>query len=87
MLPSPHITDHALLRWLERVHGVDVEMWRTLMQQEIREALDAYEARACPGTAAFILSPTGDKVVTVIGAGQSQSPFQPHTIAVARVAA
>lgn len=24
----PTVTDHALVRWLERVHGVDVELFR-----------------------------------------------------------
>lgn len=26
--PRPHVTDHAVLRFLERVHGVDVEAAR-----------------------------------------------------------
>lgn len=26
--PLPHVTDHALVRWLERVHGMDMEGFR-----------------------------------------------------------
>lgn len=29
---SPHITDHAVLRWMERVHGIDL---RTVVETEI----------------------------------------------------
>ncbi|MHC2090038.1 hypothetical protein [Methylobacterium sp. CM6244] len=87
MLPSPHITDHALLRWMERVHGVDIESWRRLMLDDLRDALDAHDGRHIPGRAAFILSPTGENVVTVIGAGQALNPYQAKAIAVARAVA
>lgn len=32
------ITDHALLRWLERRHGIDVEWMRDAMRAEIEGA-------------------------------------------------
>lgn len=87
MLPSPHITDHALLRWMERVHGVDIETWRRLMLGDLRDALDAHDGRHVPGRAAFILSPTGESVVTVIGPEQAPSRHQSRSIAVARAVA
>ena len=31
----PVITDHALLRWLERVHGIDVEWMRSQLAAEV----------------------------------------------------
>lgn len=73
---TPRITDHALLRWMERVHGVDVEAWRSLMRDEVRGALDvAGRTRAGCGPA-FILSEDGGHVVTFIAAGQQVSPFR-----------
>jgi len=35
------ITDHALVRWLERVHGIDVEAYRSLLMHEVRPYLEA----------------------------------------------
>lgn len=87
MIPSPHITDRALLRWMERVHGIDVKSWRHLMLGDLREALDAHDGCHVPGRAAFILSSTGERVVTVIGADQDPSPYQTTTIVVARAVA
>ena len=89
MIPTPHITEHALLRWMERVHGVDVAAWRALMEADIREALDAYSARrrAEVGEAgAFILTGIGDRVVTFISADQLPSHLHNRTVVVARVA-
>lgn len=37
------VTDHAVLRYLQRVHGVDVEL--------VRETIAAAVAHALPGTA------------------------------------
>ena len=35
---SIRITDHAVLRWLERVHGVDVEGFRQQLLSEVEAA-------------------------------------------------
>lgn len=60
--PLPRVTDHAVLRYLQRVHGVDVEV--------VRETIAAAVAHAPPGTASvhaaglrFVLR--DGKVVTV----------------------
>ena len=68
MTAYPHITDRALLRWMERVHGIAVEGWRALMRAEVEDALQAYEGRHSPGDAAFVLH--GPRVVTTLGPGQ-----------------
>ena len=65
----PAITDHALLRWMERVHGIDVEGWRELMRQELAASLEAYEGECQPGASAFLISPD-QRVVTVLADGQ-----------------
>lgn len=33
-----HITDHALIRYLERVHGVDLEAFRAALRAEVSDA-------------------------------------------------
>ena len=35
------VSDHALLRWLERVYDVDVEYFRDQLRAVVRESLDA----------------------------------------------
>lgn len=33
-----HVTDHAVLRYLERVHGVDVKAFKDALRAEVSEA-------------------------------------------------
>lgn len=35
------VTDHALLRWLERVHGIDMEKFRCDLDVIVRDAVRA----------------------------------------------
>lgn len=65
---APEITDRALLRWMERVHGIDVEGWRALMRAEVEDALRAYEGRRHQSEAAYVVN--GPRVVTTLGPGQ-----------------
>ena len=61
----PSITDHALLRWMQRRHGIDVEAWRSLMADELRASLDAYTGDCAPGRPCFVITTQG-RVVTVL---------------------
>lgn len=79
-----HITDHALLRWMERVHGVDVQEWRRIMRSELEASLSAYDGLPRTGQPAFIVS-AANRVVTVIAAGQRPSQKE-QGCAVPRVA-
>ena len=38
--PRHHVTDHALIRWLERHNGLDVEALRCALGRRIDEAVD-----------------------------------------------
>lgn len=79
------ITDHALLRWMERVHGVDVETWRALMQAEIEDSLSAYEGRADTSVPEFVIQ--NGRVVTCIGPGHRiKEQRRPGAVCVPRVA-
>lgn len=80
---APEITDHALLRWMERVHGVDVEGWRALMRAEVAEALQAFEGEHRPGLPGFVIA--GPRIVTVIGPGQKPSRREPDSVCVPRL--
>jgi hypothetical protein len=37
---APHISDHAILRFLERAYGLDVEAVRAEMMVEVKAAVD-----------------------------------------------
>lgn len=78
----PDITDHALLRWMERAHGIDVEGWRSLMRGEVEEALSSYTGRYFPGQAAFVV--TKGYVVTYLGDGQVPIRAFPGSVYVPR---
>ena len=66
---APEITDHALLRWMERVHGVDVEGWRALMRAEAQASLDAEGLRRVKAGPAFVIASDGSAVITYLSEG------------------
>lgn len=65
-----HVTDHALVRYLERVHGVDVEAFRDALRSEVSEIAIAAGAAiggqyaVKRGRHAFVCE--GDTVITVL---------------------
>ena len=64
-MSEPHVTDHAVLRYLERVYGVDIEGLRSRIG---REAVQGCEA----GAGAIIVDGTryvleGANVITITG--------------------
>jgi hypothetical protein len=68
MRPAPapvdvRVTDHAVLRWLERVHGIDVEFFR----DQIREIAGPAAAVGASGLkhAGFLYVISGGTVITV----------------------
>ncbi|KAB7783460.1 hypothetical protein [Methylorubrum populi] len=66
---APEITDHALLRWMERVHGIDVEGWRALMRAEAQASLDAEGLRRVKAGPAFVIASDGSAVITYLSEG------------------
>jgi hypothetical protein len=87
MIPEPHISDHALLRFMERIHGIDIKAWRKLMVDDLRASLEVHDGEAHPDSAVFLLSPTRERVVSVLGPGQQRDWNHRNTITVARVEA
>ena len=69
--PRTHVTDHAVLRYLERVRGVDVEALR----REIGRAVDRAAGMGATGAVIegyaykIVQGPDGAWVVTVRRAG------------------
>ena len=63
------ISDHALLRWLERVHGVDVEFFRQQLLEEVERAVLSFGDQDAVGDASsFVIE--NNVVVTVLAPGQ-----------------
>lgn len=60
-----HISDHALLRWLERVHGIDVEFFRQKLLDETRDYIAVGATTIKRDGATYIIK--DGILVTVIG--------------------
>lgn len=72
MSAASRVTDHAVLRWLERFAHVDVEAVRAAIDAETRDALSAGATRLKVNGAEYRMR--DGKVVTVM---PSQSPRRP----------
>lgn len=57
------ISDHALVRWLERVHGIDMEWWRTTLAEIAQPYANMKVQHAEAGGVWLIFR--GDVLVTV----------------------
>lgn len=62
------VTDHALLRWLERVYGVEVEYMRETLFDQIKDVAASGASQWSSDTGTFIFSFNG-VLVTVLPAG------------------
>lgn len=69
MIDRPIITDHALLRWLERCHGVDVEWFRARMEEEVAASLAARPKDQPEPTEACRFVVDDNRVITVLPPG------------------
>lgn len=63
------ISDHALLRWMERRHGIDVETWRRLMLDEVNASIAQYDGEKPRLGPAFVVADDGTQVITYFSAG------------------
>lgn len=75
---KPVVTDHALLRWLERKHNIDIEFFR----QKLAEEVDPFFT---PGIRSTTIGDcdyrfAGEALVTVVDRYKSRSldMAQPH---------
>lgn len=79
--PVLAITDHALLRWMERAHGIDVDTWRRLCREDADDALASYDGAEAIYGPAFLV--TGDgRVLTYVNEGAKPLRANAGTIAV-----
>ena len=62
------VTDHALVRYLERVHGLDMEFFRRCAASECEEAVAAGASSARIGDHWFVFQ--NGKLVTVLDRDQ-----------------
>ena len=66
------VTDHALVRWLERLHGIDMEAFRAQLQTHGTTLLGRQDvmdgvAEMIPDIQVEATFPDGSKLVTVHG--------------------
>ena len=63
-LPAVIVTDHALLRWLERVYGIDMKFFRNCVASEAQALADVGACGGYVGDQWFVLD--GPTLVTVL---------------------
>jgi hypothetical protein len=66
--PAPvdvRVTDHAILRWLERVHGIDMEFFRNQVREIAGPAAAVGASALRRDGFTYVISPTGT-VVSVV---------------------
>jgi len=71
------VTDHALIRWIERVKGISLDPWRMEIASTCAEALAVGATSLNTDHATFVLE--CGKVVTVLEPGQRPSPEKTHS--------
>lgn len=81
--PYYRITDHALLRWLERVHGIDVEWFREMMLVEVQASVVGFGGFPDETAEQFVLD--GDTVITILLPEHRLSKKHRHSFAVPRL--
>lgn len=62
--PLAHVTDHAVLRFLERVGGWDIDAVRREIAAEVETGIEAGACAVNTGTVTYVLE--GRSVITVL---------------------
>jgi adenylosuccinate lyase len=74
---KPTVTDHALLRYLERVHGVDVAAMKAhILTDNVTAAIHAGASSVIMDGVRFVIK--GNALVTVTEAGPKAKPRKVH---------
>lgn len=65
------VSDHAVLRWLERAHGIDLEPVRSMIAGKTMNAAELGAAAVCIDSVRYVLRDVsefleGDRVETVV---------------------
>lgn len=60
-----HVSDHALLRYMERRFGIDVDGFRQLLIAEAGDILDTGARAAVVNGLVFVVNPSGNILTTV----------------------
>ncbi|SEG64445.1 hypothetical protein [Bosea lathyri] len=77
---SVRVTDHALVRWLERHHGLDTEAFRQELADLAQPFADVKARNGKVGNLYLIMD--GDRVVTVSPEAKSVRALKPAGVAV-----
>lgn len=67
--PPFKVSDHALIRWLERVHDMPMEFYRDMLASEVRGAIGCGAAGLRKGGYHYIIDTQKRQLITVVKEG------------------
>lgn len=80
MIQKPvHVSDHALVRYLERVAGISLEIVRAEVRDLVRDAMNAGATRVVVAGCIYELNPKARTVITVLPKG-GKAPRHDHLV-------
>lgn len=87
--PAPSITEHALLRWLERRHGLDIDVFREEILLDggpaLRAALNA--GATCRVRAGdYMFAVKGGRLITILHRDDRKAERAPRRVTLTDVA-
>ena len=75
-MAEANIPDHALVRWLERAHGIEIEELRKILRETAQRHVDAGVAHVFEGGVWFVYR--GETLVTVVEERPSPAAIRHH---------
>lgn len=72
MTPRVHVSDHALLRYLQRVLGIDVELVRASITRDVEGAVELGATSVAVDGIRYQIDPDHRIVTTVIADGRAR---------------
>jgi len=70
----PHITDHAIIRFLERVHGIDVQAARAEIEARVGQAVRVGACAVISGGFRYVIDDVRVTSVVPVQSGPSHPP-------------
>lgn len=76
MSKSIKVSDHALVRWMERVNQIELQEFRDTIAAVVETAMDAGATSICVGGFTYTINPKTRTVITILAPNMRQNRSQ-----------